>query len=207
MDRKFLEELGLEKESVDKVMKEHGKSINDYKERAEKADALKSQVDDYQGQLKDRDKQLKELKKVDPEKLQERIDELEEENETKDTEYQEKLEKQAKDFAIESALRDAKARNPKIAKTALDVEAITIKDGKLIGVDEQLEAIKESDAYLFESEEDNLPGGLKGRKPNEGGSDTQGIKNPWSKETFNLTEQAKILKENPELAKQLQSNK
>lgn len=28
-------------------------------------------------------------------------------------------------------------------------------------------------------------------------------KNPWKKETFNLTEQANILKENPELAKQL----
>jgi hypothetical protein len=29
--------------------------------------------------------------------------------------------------------------------------------------------------------------------------------NPWKKETFNLTQQAKILKENPELAKQLQA--
>ncbi len=31
------------------------------------------------------------------------------------------------------------------------------------------------------------------------------IKNPWAKETFNLTEQAKILRENPELAKKLKA--
>ena len=32
-----------------------------------------------------------------------------------------------------------------------------------------------------------------------------GVTNPWSKEHFNLTKQAQILKENPELAAQLKS--
>ena len=38
----------------------------------------------------------------------------------------------------------------------------------------------------------------KGRKPHEPGDGT--TKNPWSKEHFNLTEQARILREDPELA-------
>jgi len=39
----------------------------------------------------------------------------------------------------------------------------------------------------------------KGRNPHEP-SDANSVKNPWSKEYFNLTEQARLLRENPELA-------
>lgn len=180
MDRKFLEGLGLEKETIDKIMKAHGKTLNDTKEKADKVDSLESQINDYKEQLNDRDNQLKELKKVDPEALQAEIERLEDENEEKATEFQEQLSAQAKDFAIESALRDAKARNPKIAKNALDVDAITFKDGKLIGMDEQLTSIKESDAYLFGEDE---PAGLKGRNPHvtDGSGD---LKNTITQEKF-----------------------
>lgn len=41
-----------------------------------------------------------------------------------------------------------------------------------------------------------------GREPHKP-QQTKHIENPWRKETFNLTKQAQILKENPELAKQL----
>lgn len=45
-----------------------------------------------------------------------------------------------------------------------------------------------------------------GRTPqNTSGSTQYAGPNPWKKESFNLTQQAKLLKENPELAKQLQS--
>lgn len=43
-----------------------------------------------------------------------------------------------------------------------------------------------------------------GRNPGSG-SNNNNINNPFSKQTFNLTEQMRILKENPELAKQLQA--
>ncbi|MEH7216996.1 DUF4355 domain-containing protein [Bacillus toyonensis] len=39
------------------------------------------------------------------------------------------------------------------------------------------------------------------------GNKQTGTYNPWKKETFNLTEQARILKENPDLARKLQSQK
>ena len=58
MNRKFLEELGLENEAIEKIMKEHGKTINDYKEKAEQAETLESQIEDYKEQIAERDKQL-----------------------------------------------------------------------------------------------------------------------------------------------------
>lgn len=42
-----------------------------------------------------------------------------------------------------------------------------------------------------------------GRTPPAGGGGGTGQTNPWKKETFNLTEQGRLLRENPELAKQL----
>jgi len=41
-----------------------------------------------------------------------------------------------------------------------------------------------------------------GREPHKSAGQQQ-MENPWRKETFNLTKQAQILRENPELAKQL----
>jgi hypothetical protein len=42
-----------------------------------------------------------------------------------------------------------------------------------------------------------------GRSPNQGGGGPGGQTNPWKKETFNLTEQGRLLRDNPELARQL----
>jgi hypothetical protein len=78
----------------------------------------------------------------------------------------------------------------------LNLENIKLDGDNLIGLDDQLKAIKESDDYLFEDQ----PSGGTGANPAGGGT---ARKNPWKKETFNLTEQAKILSENPTLAAQL----
>ena len=42
-----------------------------------------------------------------------------------------------------------------------------------------------------------------GRTPPNTGGGGSGQANPWKKETFNLTEQGRIIRENPELAKQM----
>lgn len=64
MNRKFLEELGLEKEVIDKVMAEHGKTIqsvkpDDYEElKTEKAN-LEQQLTDLQNTLATKEDELK----------------------------------------------------------------------------------------------------------------------------------------------------
>ena len=205
MNREFLKEIGLEDDAIEKIMKEHGKTVNDIKGKADKVDGLESQINDYKQQIKDRDDQLADLgKKVkDNEELTGEIERLKAENKAATEELQEKLEKQAFEFSLEKALNKAGAKNAKAVKALLDIESIKLDGKTLLGLDDQLTALKESDAYLFGEDE---PAGLKGRKPHEGGASTQGIKNPWSKEHFNLTEQGRLLREDPKLAKQLQGN-
>ena len=52
MNRKFLETLGLEKDMIDKIMAEHGKSIN---EKNEELTTLKKQVDELTTKVGDSD--------------------------------------------------------------------------------------------------------------------------------------------------------
>lgn len=67
------------------------------------------------------------------------------------------------DSAVNMALVEAKAKNPKLAKAALDMSVIKLDGENLIGLTEQLDKLKESDAYLFETEQkadpDNKGGG------------------------------------------------
>ena len=67
------------------------------------------------------------------------------------------------DSAVNMALVEAKAKNPKLAKAALDMSVIKLDGDKLLGLTEQLDTLKESDAYLFETEQkadpDDKPSG------------------------------------------------
>lgn len=163
MNRKFLEDLGLEKEAIDKIMAEHGKTVNATKEKADKADALEAQINDLQTQLSDRDKQLEELKKVDAEGLQAKIDELQQANETTKTEYEQKLQQQAFDYKLETTLSGAKVKNAKAVKALLDMDTIKLDGDALKGLDTQLESLKESDPYLFDLEDnqEQTPSGFR----------------------------------------------
>ncbi|WP_419892821.1 phage scaffolding protein [Oceanobacillus kimchii] len=199
MKREFLKELGLEDEAIDKIMVEHGKSVNDMKEKADNADTLQKQLDD-------RDKQLKKLSKQAEgnEDLQQTIKDLQKENDDAKKDHEANLAKVRKESKLELALKDAKVRNPKAVKALLDDEKISLDGDNLIGLDDQIKALQESDSYLFEQEEDNP--GLKGRQAHvtDPNKKTDG-KNPFSKEHFNLTEQGRLYKDDPERYKQLKA--
>lgn len=61
------------------------------------------------------------------------------------------------------------------------------------------------DLAVQKAVEERFKGG--GREVNNSTSTTHSGVNPWKSETFNLTLQGKMLKENPELAKSLMANK
>ena len=119
----------------------------------DKFDAKNQEVKDLQGQIKDRDEQLNALKDVDPDKLKQEIADLQEENENTKNDYEEKLQNQAFDHALSNALTGAKVKNAKAVKALLDTEKIKLDGEKLLNLDDQLEALKESDSYLFEQEQ------------------------------------------------------
>lgn len=183
-------------------------------ERTEKISLLESQLKETKTQLTERDTQLEQLKNDSQasEELKVRITELETKNKTSAEEYETKIKQQDDEFkaklkqqkfnsALELSLRDAKAKNPKAVKALLDTEKIKLDGESLFGFKDQIEALQKSDSYLFGENT------VTGTKPGEGNPPVFGDvkKNPWSKEYFNLTEQGKILRKDPELAKKLQA--
>lgn len=176
-------------------------------QKKELQDQLKTRDDQHKQELKERDKQLEDLrsKATGNEELQKRIDGLKKANDDAKTaaeeaakQWQARLEAQQFDFALERKLVEAKAKNVKATKALLDTAKLKLDGETVLGLEDQLKALRESDPYLFG--EDNLTG----KKPGEGTERLPGNKkNPWSKEHFNLTEQGRILKDDPELAKRM----
>lgn len=68
--------------------------------------------------------------------------------------------------ALESALKEAKIKDSKLVKALLDNEKIKLNEGKLEGLNEQLEAIKKDYDYLFEKEIKGIPDFQTGVKTN-----------------------------------------
>ena len=57
------------------------------------------------------------------------------------------------DNGINSAILQCGVKNPKILTSLLNKEAITLnEDGTVSGLQEQIEALKQSDSYLFTSD-------------------------------------------------------
>ncbi len=66
------------------------------------------------------------------------------------------------DSAVSMALVEAKAKNPKLVKAALDMSVIKLDGEKVLGLSEQLDKIKESDSYLFDVEQQRQDEGDQG---------------------------------------------
>lgn len=103
--------------------------------------------------VSDRDKQLEDLKKSsgDNAALQQQISDLQKQNADQEKTHSEELTQLKLDNAVEIALSGAKAKNGKAVKAMLDMSKVKMgEDGKLSGFDEQIEALKKSDAYMFD---------------------------------------------------------
>lgn len=189
MNKEQLIALGLTDEQADKVVEGYGKMIP-----KSRLDDKIAEVNDYKEQLTERDTQLTELqsKATGNAELQEQIKALQEQNEQVKTEFETQLKQKDFDIALNEALRDAKAKNPKAVKALLDTSTVTIVDGKLQGLDEQLTALKTSDDYLFTTDK------LKGNTPPQGATPNTSI----TKEQFaqmNYTERLALKQTNNEV--------
>ena len=56
------------------------------------------------------------------------------------------------DYALKAALTAAKAKNPELVAKSINRDALKLTDTGLVGLEEQLKALKESDGYLFEGD-------------------------------------------------------
>ncbi|NFL75524.1 scaffolding protein [Clostridium sporogenes] len=148
-------------------------------------------------QLKTANTTIGDLKKnnTDNEELQTKVTDYE----TKVKDYEKKIQDMQFNYALEGALKGANVRNTKAVKALLNLEGVKLDGENVLGLSEQIEALKKSDSYLFAEEQKPQFSGV---EPTDGSKIPQGY-NPWKKENFNLTDQGKIFKENPEQAKQL----
>ena len=71
-----------------------------------------------------------------------------------ETKYNDDVSKLKLDAALDLALIQNKAKNPKIIKAALNMENIKLDGDKILGLDEQLSTLKENEGYLFDAESD-----------------------------------------------------
>lgn len=203
MKRKFLEDMGLEKEQVDKILDENSQDIGKAKGDSEKIkkdlDAANAEVESLKGQISDRDKQLETLKNStgDVEGMKQEIAKLQADNKAKDDAHAAEIKQLKIDAAIDSALTGAKAKNNTAVKALLkDLDKAELADdGTIKGLAEQIEALQKSDAYLFDTTTKKKTQ-VKGAKPGESGNDDGDHEVDTSKMTY--SELAAYMAEHPD---------
>ena|SRR5699024_1805409 len=111
-----------------------------------------NEIKEYKKQLQERDEQMEELSKKAEghETLQGQIDSLKQANQEATEKYEKQLREQQFNYELDRHLVSHNSRNPKTVKALLDIEEMKItEDGNILGLEEQLNQLKESDSYLF----------------------------------------------------------
>lgn len=190
MTKEQLIALGLGEELALKVAGESKKELEGYVERAKYLE-LETEKNQLAESNKSLTKNLEEVKKNvgDNEELKKQISDMQEAQKAKDKEYADNIEKIRLDNALDIALMGAGAKNNKAVKALLNLDGAKIgEDGKVVGLDEQLKALKSAadSSFLFEVTQTPKGGNLAG--------------NPEKKVNFNemtYSQMEKYLAENP----------
>ena len=197
--KELLKKAGIEEAKLDGVIADIGKELPLYFVPKDKYNEVAEAKKKLEKDIQDRDQQLEDLKKAagSNEELKKQIEALQAENKKAAEEWQAKVAQMQLDFAIEKALTAAKAKNTKAVKALLDLEKVKLDGDKLLGLDDQLKELQKSDPYLF--------GDAKiGDGTNPPGAGSPEV-NPWKPETWNLTMQGKILREDPAKATRMKA--
>lgn len=156
--REALKDIGVSDEQVEGIMELHGKDIQSHKDDVEKykrreaeakeeVKSYKSRVDEQNGQLEDLQKRVK-----NGEDLEQTIEALKQDNKEKDAQHDKDMQQLKMEYEIDKALNEAGSRNTNIVKKSLDLDSINLNDkGELIGLQDQINSLKESDSYLFKN--------------------------------------------------------
>ncbi|WP_199883939.1 phage scaffolding protein [Anaerosinus massiliensis] len=182
---------GEDKEGFNAVFRESFKHKTEIAGKDTKIETLTTQLNTANTKISELSEAVKKFDGVDVEGLKGEITTLKEK-------YDTDLAKTKLSNAIEIELMKNNAKNSKAVKALLDLETVKIDGESVLGLKEQLDKLKESDAYLFESGE-GKPRGFVQTDPNANPPTTDITKEQFSKMTY--LEKVKIYQEQPEVYK------
>lgn len=154
----ILKKCGIDEVKANEVLNAM-KEANIHTTSLENADVRYNKLQEQKKQLeeasKNYEKQLKELSKnnTDNEELKKQLEQLQLSNKELETKHAEEMNKLQFDFALDKGLSSAKVKDTKLIKALLDLDNIKYQEGNLEGLDSQIEAIKTSHSYLFDTEQ------------------------------------------------------
>lgn len=135
MKKEELTALGLTEEQANAVYALNGKDVN----------AVRAELETANTTIKTLQETVKQFDGVDIEKLKTSAGDWEKK-------YNDDIAALKLNYALESALMGAKARDIKAVKPFIDMGIIKLDGDKVIGLEEQLKNIKETKGFLFEDE-------------------------------------------------------
>lgn len=149
MERKFLEGLGFDKESVEKVMAEHGKAVEQQKLLTT---AAEKDRDTYKGQLDTVTAQLKAFDGVDVEKLKGDIQKLQGDLATQQTNHAAEIADRDFQGNLGAEIAAAKGKNVKAIVALLNTDTLKASKNQKEDIAAALKMLRQSDAYLFDGD-------------------------------------------------------
>lgn len=167
MERKFLEDLGMEKEIINQIMAEHGKNIQDLQKKIsdvqEENQQLKNDNSTYQ-------KTIEKFKDIKPDEMQQTINDLKNQIQENENKYKQDLADRDFNSFIDNGLNEAKARDVRAVKALLDIDLLKNSKNQNEDFKKAVEELKQNKSFLFESNEpiDNVNvGGSQDTPPND----------------------------------------
>lgn len=172
MNKEDLLKLGLSEEQAEKVLSANAEQLKGFipKSRFDEVNNTKKQLEK---DLKDRDVQLENLKNSsgDVETMKQTIENLQRDNKAAKDNFEAELAKFKLESAIDTTLLGSNAINTRAVKALLDMDKIKLDGDVLIGINEQIEALKnaEDSKMLFKvTETKQKEPNFSGVKPGEG---------------------------------------
>lgn len=188
MERKFLEEIGIEKESINKILDQHMAEIGALNTRIKTKD---TEISTLRTDLSTANTKIADLEKIDVEELRTQL-QSEKDGRAKDK----------KEYTLRSLLQKEGCQ---------DIEYILYKLGDSVEFDDKGN-VKDAEGFI-KSTKEMYPGQFNEEAPGGTGSSgnfrrdhndrTPAEKNPYTQKGWNLTEQMKLELSDPDRAKKL----
>ena len=200
----LLVKQGLNEEQVTNILNAMSEA-KIYTTSLENVDVRYNKLQEQKKQLEEAskgyEKQLKDLSKnnADIEALNKMVEQLQLSNKELEAKHKLEMEKLQFDFALDKGLTDAKCKDNKVVKALLDMNSIKCQEGKLTGLQEQIEALQKDASYLFDIE--TTPGGSGFNPAGTNSGEARITKEKFK--TMNMVQRIKLKNDDPQLYEEL----